>query len=340
VTCFLSPFLTLPLSNKFAMRHIAGVTKKYSYKADPLNHLVKLSNKYLGKGADIQSGVKSLLEKHKINTTTSEIFKNAGGTEKFRQKIINAKLSVLASDLVFTTGALGGVSFLNNYLTKKKTNRDGFSAEFNMAEKGVIDKRAEKFKQNAGYRQMAFGAVLAALALAPLALKHGLNAKTTSKLGNFIKKRADWADYDDGIFLRRFPLILVFVSMVFGRSMAARNETEVKDHIVRSTVAAPFYFLGDVALGSLFAKLSDKVLKTNLIDNKDAKTIMHKILPPVKRIKDMDKRSQKYGSAIMWLNIALLSVMMGTGLPYVMNKFIKSEVDKDTRKNKLNHTPT
>lgn len=57
------------------------------------------------------------------------------------------KNAVLSFDFAFTAGSLGSIGYYNNYLTKKKTGRKGFSAEFNMADKSVTDERARRYEK-------------------------------------------------------------------------------------------------------------------------------------------------------------------------------------------------
>ncbi|MDR1167803.1 MAG: hypothetical protein LBK53_02790 [Heliobacteriaceae bacterium] len=324
VIAFASPYLTLPLTNRLAMKHIAKITKSYS--SDPLNKLIKISNKYLHKGADVENAAKKVMQDANISTNISEVIQKSGGAEKFRQKIVNAKNSVLAFDLAFTTGTVGSIGFYNNWRTKKRTGRDGFSAEFSMADKGIIDKRAEKYKKAEGLRKAAFYSFVGLLALMPLAIKRGLAS------GNFIKKHAHLFDYDDGILLKRFPLFLACCGFYLGMSMASRNRTELKDNLLRATLGMAIFFGGDRVVGTALGKFSDKVFKTDLIDKNCDKNFINKILPPIKNIKDMDARSKKFGAGAFWLNLALLSAAIGFGAPYVLNRFIKRDVSGDISK--------
>jgi len=322
VLAFASPYLVIPLANRFAMKHIAKLTKSYSYKADPMNKLIKISNRYLHKGADIESAAKEIMK----DTNVSEFFKSRGGAEKVRHKLVNAKNSVLAFDLTFTTGMVGSVGFFNNWRTKKKTGREGFSAEFGYAGKEVTDRRAEKFKQREWLRKTIFYSFVGLLTLLPIAVRKGLNSNSN----NFIKKHAHLLDYDDGILMKRLPFFLTACGFYLGVGLASRNETEVRDNLLRSAVGMVAFFGGDQVIGAGLGKASDHFFKTEMLKKVSEKTWLEKIVPPVKKIKDMDARSKKFGVGAFWLNLAMLSAICGFGMPYILNKIIKKDVDKDT----------
>lgn len=141
--CFLSPFITLPLTNRLAMKHIAKMTPKFMSKEA---NLIQLSNKYLKNKELTKEGIE-LLSKEK-NTDYSEIVKKFDGDyEQIRKKLINAKNAVLSFDFLFSTGSVTGMALLNNHLTKKTTTMDGYSAEFELADRETVEKRAKKYKK-------------------------------------------------------------------------------------------------------------------------------------------------------------------------------------------------
>lgn len=102
VLAFLSPFITLPLSNKFAMSKIFKITKNFNSNE---NHLIRLSNKYLkGSVEEMKKGISELsdhlLKDKKINVDGFKgvLEKLKGREEELRQQLIKAKSSVWGSD--------------------------------------------------------------------------------------------------------------------------------------------------------------------------------------------------------------------------------------------------
>lgn len=131
---YLSPLVTLPLTNRLAMKHIAKLSKSFTSKE---NNLIKISNKYLRNKNLTKQGIDEMSKKYDFKTVLEE---NNHDYEKIRKKLINAKNSVLSFDLLFTSGSIGSIGFFNNWQTKKKTNQDGYAAEFNMADRSVVER--------------------------------------------------------------------------------------------------------------------------------------------------------------------------------------------------------
>ena len=350
---YLSPLVTLPLTNRFAMKYISKLTKSFwsnNHKA------IHISNKFLKEAEpmmaelnEMAKGVKKnpferlyykLNPKKQYNSKLDidELLESCGGdSEKLRQKLIKAKNAVLAFDLLFTSASIGCVGFFNNWQTKHKTKQDGYSAEFSMADKSIVEKRAESYKKKEPLRKAAWLGVLAALTLTPLLIKKGLTSKNTTAFNNFIKKISHNFDYTDGIYMSRLSLFLASFGIYSGIILASRNQTELKDTSLRSTVSSITYFGGDILIGSILGRLTDKYLKTNIINKDIENAFIRKIIPPTKRLRDLGDRDKKIGAALYWINLAMLSVCMGFGIPYLINKMIRHDVEKDVNlQNKSN----
>lgn len=253
--------------------------------------------------------------------------KNNFDYESIRKKLINAKTSVLAFDCLFTAGTMGSVGFINRHITRKKTGRDGFSAEFNMGDKELIENRAKKFKETEKLRNNIFIGALLLLTASPLLIKKGLNSK--GKFADFIKKHADKFDYNDGIFMKRLPFFLMTCVSSLGIIMSSRNYTEIKDNVIRASASQITYFGGDIVIGSALAALSDKLFKTELLDKNCKKSFINKIIPPIKHIKELQGKNKKIAAGFFWVNMIALFAAIGIGVPRFVNKMIKNDVKKD-----------
>ena len=356
---YLSPLVTLPLTNRLGMRYVAKLIPKFMSKEANLIHI---SNKYLKDKDLLKEGMKLLeIEKNTKKedknylqkfierfykdekTDYSKIIKQCGGDyELLRKKLINAKNAVLAFDLFFTSASIGCVGFFNNWQTKRKTHQEGFSAEFSMADKDIVEKRAENFKKKEPLRKAAWLGILSALTLSPLLVRKGLTSQQSTKVNNYIKKIAHRFDYKDGIFMSRLPFFMSAIGLYSGIVLASRNETEMKDTSIRSTASTIAYFGGDILIGSILGRLSDKYLKTKLINKDVEKNFLNKLIPPTRRLRDLSSRDRKIGAALYWINLAILSVCMGFGIPYLINKMIRRDVEKDVQaqnKNNADKTP-
>lgn len=330
---FVSPLIVLPFINRFTMKNIVGLTSKFNSKEW---HAIKLSNKDLISAEKIKTGLENLSKELKINFKPI-IDKVGGDYDKLRSKVSTAKNIVLGTDLMLIAGSFGHIGFFNAWQTKQKTRQNGYSAELKMADKEVIEKRAEKYKKTEKLRYAAFLSSLLYLTVAiPAALKRGLVSPVGCKFGDFVKKHATKFDYKDAIFMSRLPMALSFLTAHFGIFMASRNSTERKDNLIRSSSTLSIFFLGDILLASILGGLSDKFLKTKLLKKDSENKILNNVLPPIKDLKELKaeklKKEVKFAKGIFWLNFAVLSALMGFITPYFINKLIKKEVAEDTKK--------
>lgn len=350
---FVSPLVALPFINRFAMKNVAKLTPKFfsqQYNA------IKLSNKYLVNAKETEKGLKLLakessigfIEKswgkitgkkpveHKLNI--KELLKNSNNNyDTLRKKIITAKNIVLGFDLLMVAGVFGHIGFYNDWQTRKKTGQIGFSAELEMADKAVIEKRAKRQEEIREAKYAGFLSVLGATAIAlPIAIKKGLSSTKPNKFANFMKEHAPKFDYVDAIFMSRLSMALSFIAAHTGVFLASRNKSEMKDNAIRSTTSISIFFLGDLLLASLLGQASDKVLKTKIINRENKGGVLNKILPPVKTMKALkettDKRTKNVATGIFWFNFVSLAALMGFIVPSLINKIVKKDVKKDADK--------
>lgn len=327
---FVSPLIVLPFVNRFAMRKLTSDFASKQWQA------IKLSNKHLVGAEKTKSGLEELSKELKIDFKPI-IDKVDGDYNKLRSKISTAKSIVLGTDLMLIAGSFGHIGFFNAWQTKQKTGQNGYSAELKMADKEIIEKRAEKYKKTEKLRYGTFLAGLLGLTVAmPAAIKRGLVSPVGSKFDDFVKRHATKFDYKDAIFMSRLPMALSFLTAHFGIFMASRNSTERKDNLIRSSATLSIFFLGDILLASILGRASDKYLKTDLIKRDGKNKFLNKILPSIKELKELkmtsSAKSVKIAKGIFWLNFAALSALMGFITPYVINKLIKKEVAEDANK--------
>lgn len=323
--CFLSPFLTLPLTNRLAMKYIAKLTPKLMSKE---SNLIHISNKYLKDKELLKEGIKLLSKEN--NTDYSQIIKSNGGDyEKIRQKLINAKNAVLSFDFLFSAGSVSGMAFLNNYLTKKKTKMDGYSAEFELTDKENVQRRAEKYKKTEPLRKGLTVGLIALLTALPLVIRKGLISPKTTGLLGFVKRNADKFDYTKGVFMKRLPLFLFLTVAMTGVASASRNRTELKNNLLINATGLAVYFGGDLLINSALAKLSDKFMKTSIIDKTAPKTFMNRIIPPTVPIRNLTGKSKKIAAVNFFINFLAIAIAYGYGVPHMINKIVRKDLKKD-----------
>lgn len=343
ILCFLTPFVTLPLTNRLSLKNMTKLIPKFFSKE---SSIIEISNKYLAnkellkegleklakeKNEALQKKLKRPLKKEEM-IDYSNIIKNQGGDyEKVRQKLINAKNAVLSFDFFFSPGSIVGMAFLNKFLTKKETNMDGYSAEFELADKETVEKRAEKYKKSERLREgIALGSILALTAL-PIAVKKGLASPKTNGFAGFVKKHADKFDYTNGIFMKRLPLFLFCTVSQTGICMASRNQTELKNNALIASTAIAVFFGGDIVINSILSKLSDKFLKTEIIDKSAPRKGLNKIFPKTIPIKNLKGKSRTVAGINFFINLAILAFLYGFGIPNLMNKIVRKDLSKENK---------
>lgn len=380
VLAFLSPIALLPVLNRAAMKDGVKLTKKFwsnNHKASHLANEYLVNAKKTKEGLDklaqktevgpiesllykTRSGFLKLSQKTKNNKlkelfynlgkkkpaeqklNVNELLENAGGDyEVLRKKIIKAKNQVLFADFLSSGVALGMLGFINNHLTKKKTGQAGFSAELKMADKGIIEKRADSYEKNKHKRYAAFAALALGLSsVPPMLVNRGLSSTANTKFANFVKKNAKITDYKSGIYMSRIPFLILLVINHGGLLLASRNKTEAKDTAIRMGAADAIFFGGDLLLASLFANVSDRFAKTK-IRKEGQNSVFSKIFPKTKSLKQINEmvdkgllapKNKKVANALYWLNLATLSFSMGYIIPTLINKMIKKDVKKDVDK--------
>ena len=357
VIIWLTPFVTLPLSNRFAMKHIGKLTQKFwsnNHKAMHIsNEFLKDTNSMMSELTRMSKDVKKnpiesvyykLNSKRKYSSKLDidELLKSCNGDkEKLRQKLIRAKNAVFISDCIFTFGAGATVLFANNEITKKKTGQSGFSAEMSMADKEIVEKRSANYEKSKQKRYLAAMGLTIFTALGmSLASFAPLYSKSPGKLIQKLRNNARLFDYNKGIYMSRLPFFLGNTAFIGVNLLAARNKTEQKDLVIRQSVGDAVFFGGDLLLASLFTNLSDKIFGTKLVKNDGNSSIWRKIFPKVKPIKQVidevekgqiSKSNKRIAAGIFWTNMLILMGAMGYLIPTFINKMIKHDVDKDVQ---------
>ncbi len=350
VLAFLTPFVTLPLSNRFALSKMFKATKSFGSEE---NHLMRLSNKYLsGTVNDMKKGIHELSE-HLLKDKKIDVkgFKGVlndfkGKEEELRQKLIKAKSAVWGSDFWFTGVSTGSIVWVTQEITKKLTGRTGFSAKYEMADESYTKKQAAEHEKNKWKKYLGFLAMATAAAVAlPVVMAKSMLAKNPTGILRMIKKNAAKLDYKDGKFMSMPTYFSIFlITSIPGLILASRDSTERKDWALRLAFLGGLFFGGDAAMNGVGARLSDKFLGTKLIDREKLKSDswFSKLFPPVRKINDADKlkgvsrevinRTKKAGTTLYWGTLFTNMLLLGFAMPYFLNKIIKKDVQKDLEK--------
>lgn len=374
---FIAPILNVPLANRISMR-VCGLTKGLS---DNNHKAIQLSNKYLVSDEKMLEGLRkynalkenghdkiserffsSPLEKlfkkikrKKLNDTVNiqELLNKCNGNiTKLRKKLSRAKNITLCSDLIITCASLGLFIVVNNELTKKKTGRTGYSAEFNMANQNIVEERAQKYEKT---KKRNLKILLTEIALissiVPITIHKGLTAKNKNIFSNFIKRYAKLTDYTKGIYMSLFTTILGLTTNVTSLFLFSRNKTERNNTAIRVGCVLPVMLGGDFLITSLLANGCDKLFKTDLTVNNNKKTLLARIFPKYKSLETIRKeflenkissKTKFFANGIYWLGMVSCAIALATVIPSLCNKLTKQDVTeyvkgKNNKKQKMNN---
>ena len=336
---FVSPFILLPVINKKALSHY-NITKTFNNNE---KRILEVSKKYLTK--DKEYFEKGLKEKSKElfgneNGFDSIIEKYQNDTEKLRNDLIDAHTAIHFTDFLTTNLMVASIPWLGNLLTKCRTNRSGYSGTYEMADEDFTKIAAQKHDKTKRIRQAATLALafLPAIVLPPL-VKRGMKtgANSSSKIIKWFNQNAGKFDYKDAIFMSRLTALAMWLtSDYFPYQLACRDKYEYRDCVIRGTSIGLVFWGGDLLLKRLFAKGSDRIFKTNLMNNKTKKPYTISELKNYKNIEELKnlsekaiKKTQNASVGLYVLNLAVIIATLGFGLPAFLNKILKTSVNKD-----------
>ncbi len=113
-------------------------------------------------------------------------------------------------DLLFTSLVWANAQWISNQITKVLTGRKGFSAEYGMADKDLVEKRAEAHEKTKKKKWLGVMGLCTAMSVLTAGLVNKAMVNQESKgLLKFIREKAEHFDYKKGIYMPKFPLFLV-----------------------------------------------------------------------------------------------------------------------------------
>lgn len=315
---FLSPFVLLPLINKHALKN---------FNKDELK-ILEVSKKYLAKDSVyMKEGIKKTSQtlfgnENKFNS----ILKRYANPEDLRKELINAHSKILTADFVSTNLLVASIPWLGNALTKYRTKRSGYSGTYKLADEEFTQKKAKEHDKTKALRQA--GTMVSALLpglIIPYALRKGMlagNAKTRNTISNLFNRNAHNFDYKNAIFMSRATALAMWVSSDYiPYQLACRDKYELKDNLIRGGCIGLVFWGGDLVLKKLLARTSDRLLGTNILNKADNSVYSLKELK--------DSKSKKVASALYILNLLMIMGTLGFGLPALLNKTLKKNIEKD-----------
>lgn len=317
---FLSPFALLPLINKHSLK-IKNLSNEEL-------KILEVSKKYLAKDTEyMKTGIKKTSkelfnDENKFNSVLDKYFDH----ENLRKDLINAHTKILCTDFISTNLMVASIPWLGNALTKYRTKRSGYSGTYNLADEEFTRKNAQQHDKSKQLRQKCtLGSALLPGLTIPFALKKGMLAGTSitgNKIIDLFNKHAQKFDYKNAIFMSRATALAMWVTSDYiPYQLACRDKYELKDNLIRGGCIGLIFWGGDLVLKKLFAKTSDKLLGTKMINKTDNSVYS------LKQIKD--PKTKKSAATLYVLNLLMVSGILGFGLPALLNKVLKKNLEKD-----------
>jgi len=355
VASFMAPFVLLPIFNK---RFLAKNNIVKNFKNNE-RRIIEVSKKYLTKDVNyLKQGIyetAELIEKEalkngkkiKIRKDFENILGRFKGKEdELRSKLIKTHGNVLFSDFLSTALMWCATPWIGMQVTKYRTKRSGFSATYGMIDEEQSKLNAQKHEQEKR-KKLAISAAIAVIPsfVFPNLVTKGFKDKS-GILSKIVKRIPEQFNYTKGIFISKFIFGAVWLLCDYPSAIVAgRDKYEKRDLAIRGIAGLITFFGGDFVLNNALGRLSDKYLKTEIMDNSNLKpnarffkklALSPKNFAKIENLKDITpkllKRTKNVGACIYWVTLLANMLILGFGLPAILNRMLKKSVKEDAAK--------
>lgn len=350
VSSFMAPYLILPFFNKTFLRR-NRIVKDF---ANNERKIIEVSKEYLARDAKFMvDGIretakqieKDAAKEGKIISVAKD-FENIltrfkGRENELREKLIKAHEGVLFSDFLTTALMWCATPWASMEVTKLRTKRSGFSATYAMIDEEQSRKNAEKHEREKK-KKLLTSAIIGIIPsiIFPKIVTKGLKSSTN----NFIKKHAANFNYTKGIFPSKTIFAAIWILTDYPNTiMSARDKYERRDRFIRNTGQIAVFFGSDFILNNLLGRLSDRFLKTKIMDRTGINettgflkrfAMQPKSFSAIEDLKDVTptilKRTKTVGASLYWVTLLANMAILGFALPSILNKMLRKSVKADS----------
>lgn len=348
IASYLTPILLIPQYNKHFLKN-KGITKNFDKIAE---RIIQVSKEYLTPQGNLKEGLKKTAEifdkKYKNQETTkafNEIYNRYNNPEKLKADLLSVHEKVLATDFI-TTGAMwSAIPWIATEFTESRTKRTDFSAGFYLKSNKEDEKsNSKKNKSKKVLWNIAFS-VIPGILFAKTVTK-GLSGKFAADKGFFTKqilKKPNNFNYTSGTNMSKTIYASIWLLSSFpAKIISARDKNERKDRALRDIGLFTMFFGGDFLLNNILGRLSDKFLDTKIMDTKEKNLDFFKMFSVgIKDFRKLDNekniskkilaRTKKAGASLYWISLLTNTVLIGFALPKVLNKFLRYNINKDSK---------
>jgi len=350
IASYLTPIMLIPLYNKHFLKN-KGITKSLEGEA---KRIIQVSKEYLTPNADLRKGLEEtarIFDKESKNSATQkafdEIYNRYNNPEKLKKDLLSVHEKVLMTDFI-TTGAMwSAIPWIATEFTEHRTKRTDFSAGFNL--KDAPNKSKEDIKKSKTKKllwNIAFS-VIPGIIFAKTITK-GLNTKITKNTNVILKKIAQKPhnfDYQSGTNMSKTIYASIWVLSSFpAKLISSRDSNERKDRALRDIGLFTMFFGGDFLINNILGRTADKFLGTKIMNTSDKNLnffqkfgLSTKNFRKLENTKELSpeilKKTKTAGACIYWASLLTNTLLIGFGLPKVLNKFLRHNISKENAEN-------
>ena len=366
VASYLTPVLLIPLYNKHFLKN-KGIIKSLQ---GAEKKIIQVSKKYLTPDADLKEGLEKTAKIFDKKTGTNEhqkafekIYKRYNNPEKLKKDLLSVHEKVLMTDFI-TTGAMwSAIPWIATEFTQKRTKRKDFSAGFELKkDNSKSDEEVKKSKLKKLAWNIAFSVIPGILFAKTVTKGLSLSLKSPPLEGGPKSLISRWGykkiaknpqnfDYTSGTNMSKTIYASIWLLSSFpAKLISSRDKNELKDRALRDIGLFTMFFGGDFLINNIAGRIADKIFGTKIMNDsgKDL-NFLQKFKMPLRNFKTLDevkdippeilKKTKNIGAGLYWFSLLTNTALIGFGLPKVLNKFLRHNIEKEKEQELNNQAP-
>ena len=347
IASYLTPVLLIPLYNKHFLKNkgiissLKGAEKK----------IIQVSKRYLTPDANLKEGLEKTAKIFDEKNGTNEhqkafekIYNKYNNPDKLKKDLLSVHEKVLMTDFI-TTGAMwSAIPWIATEFTQSRTKRKDFSAGFELKkDNSKSDEEVKKSKMKKLAWNIAFS-VIPGIIFAKTITK-GLSSKSTNPLLQKIAKNPHNFDYTSGTNMSKTIYAAIWILSSFpAKIISSRDSNERKDRALRDIGLFTMFFGGDFLINNIAGRIADKIFGTKIMNDEGKKlNFFQKFKMPLRNFRTLDqakdispevlKKTKSIGAGLYWFSLLTNTALIGFGLPKVLNKFLRHNIEKEKQQN-------
>lgn len=366
VASYLTPIMLIPLYNKHFLKN-KGVIKSLEGSA---KKIIEVPKRYLLPNADLKKGLtetaKRLDKKSGTNAhqkAFEEVYQRYNNPSKLKKDLLSVHEKILMTDFVTTAGMWSLIPWIATEQTEKRTKRTDFSAGFDLKQDTPQNKEKTKnSKLKKALWNVAFCVVPAILFskavtkglstdLSKLKPATNIVSKTYQKILKAIANKPNNFDYVSGTNMSKTIYAAIWVLSSFpAKIISSRDKNERRDRTLRDVGLFTMFFGGDFLLNNITGRISDKFFGTKIMNTEKYKSQKlnfferFKLQPQnFRKLEQSTQMSEKLlhktknvGAGLYWFSLLANTALIGFGLPKVLNKILRMNIDKEKQETSKN----